>query len=56
MDLAFSAGRGLFGPPRLPEPVRAALEGAFTAIFADPAWTEAAARAGLLLQPLVGNA
>jgi hypothetical protein len=33
-----------------------ALEGAFTTIFADPAWAEAAARAGLILHPLVGNA
>lgn len=55
-DLSFSAGRGVFGPPKLPEPIRAALEGAFTAIFADPAWAEAAARAGLILHPLVGNA
>ena len=28
--------RGLFGPPRLPEPVRAAFEGALAAVFADP--------------------
>ena len=55
-DLVFSAGRGLFGPPGLPEPVRAAFEGALAAIFADPAWVEAAARAGLILHPLVGAA
>ncbi|MDN3564201.1 tripartite tricarboxylate transporter substrate binding protein [Paeniroseomonas aquatica] len=54
VDLAFSAGRGLFGPPRLPEPVRTALEAALAAILADPAWAEAAARAGLILHPLVG--
>lgn len=56
IDLVFSAGRGLFAPPRLPEPIRAALESALTAIFADPAWAEAAARAGLPLRPLVGDA
>ncbi|TCZ61087.1 tripartite tricarboxylate transporter substrate binding protein [Roseicella aquatilis] len=56
VDLAFSAGRGLFGPPKLPEPIRTALEGALAAIFADPAWAEAAARAGLILHPLVGSA
>lgn len=56
VDLVFSAGRGLFGPPKLPEPIRAALEGALAAIFADPAWAEAAARAGLILHPLVGGA
>ncbi|RYJ02175.1 MAG: tripartite tricarboxylate transporter substrate binding protein [Acetobacteraceae bacterium] len=55
-DLVFSAGRGLFGPPNLPEPIRAALEGTLAAIFADPAWGEAAARAGLILHPLVGTA
>jgi tripartite-type tricarboxylate transporter receptor subunit TctC len=55
-DLVFSAGRGLFGPPRLPESIRATLKGALTAIFADPAWVEAAARAGLILHPLVGTA
>lgn len=55
-DLVFSAGRGLFGPPGLPEPVRAAFEGTLSAIFADPAWAEAAARAGLILHPLVGAA
>jgi tripartite-type tricarboxylate transporter receptor subunit TctC len=55
-DLVFSAGRGLFGPPRLLEPVRTALKGALAAIFADPAWAEAAARAGLILHPLVGSA
>ena len=56
VDLVFSAGRGLFGPPKLPEPIRAALEGALAVIFADPAWAEAAARAGLILHPLVGGA
>ena len=56
IDLVFSAGRGLFAPPRLPEPIRIALEAAFTAIFADPAWAQAAARAGLPLHPLVGAA
>ncbi|MFL1463798.1 tripartite tricarboxylate transporter substrate binding protein [Roseococcus sp. DSY-14] len=56
VDLAFSAGRGIFGPPRLPAATVAALEGAFAAILADPAWTEAAARAGLPLRPLVGTA
>lgn len=56
IDLVFSAGRGLFAPPRLPEPIRAALESALTAIFADPAWAEAATRAGLPLRPLVGDA
>ncbi|WP_426955435.1 Bug family tripartite tricarboxylate transporter substrate binding protein [Muricoccus radiodurans] len=55
-DLTFSAGRGLFAPPRLPEPIRTALETALAAVFADPAWTEAAARAGLPLRPLVGAA
>lgn len=56
VDLAFSAGRGLFGPPKLPEPIRAALEDALGAIFADPAWAESATRAGLILHPLVGSA
>lgn len=56
VDMTFSAGRGLFAPPRLPDAVRTTLEAALTAIFADPAWTEAAARAGLPLRPLVGAA
>jgi tripartite-type tricarboxylate transporter receptor subunit TctC len=56
VDLVFSAGRGLFAPAKLPEPIRTALEAALTAIFADPAWAEAAARAGLILHPLVGTA
>ncbi len=56
VDVVFSAGRGVFGPPRLPDAIRAAIEGAFTAVFADPAWTAAAARAGLPLAPLVGAA
>ena len=56
VDLVFSAGRGLFAPPKLPEPIRTALEAAVAAIFADPAWAEAAARAGLILHPLVGTA
>ena len=56
VDLVFSAGRGLFAPPKLPEPIRTALEAALADIFADPAWAEAAARAGLILHPLVGTA
>ncbi len=56
VDVVFSAGRGIFGPPGLPEGIRAAIEGAFAAPFADPAWTEAAARADLSLKPLVGAA
>jgi tripartite-type tricarboxylate transporter receptor subunit TctC len=55
-DVVFAAGRGIFGPPGLPDAIRAAIEGAFAATFADPAWTEAAARAGLPLRPLVGAA
>ncbi|MCX7685282.1 MAG: tripartite tricarboxylate transporter substrate binding protein [Acetobacteraceae bacterium] len=56
VDVVFAAGRGIFGPPGLPDPIRTAIEQAFTAIFADPAWPEAAARAGLPLKPLVGAA
>jgi tripartite-type tricarboxylate transporter receptor subunit TctC len=56
VDVVFSAGRGIFGPPGLPEGIRASIEGAFAATFTDPAWTEAAARAGLPLKPLVGAA
>jgi tripartite-type tricarboxylate transporter receptor subunit TctC len=56
VDVVFSAGRGIFGPPGLPDAIRAALEEAFAATFADPAWPEAAARAGLPLKPLVGAA
>jgi tripartite-type tricarboxylate transporter receptor subunit TctC len=56
VDVVFSAGRGIFGPPGLPDPVRTAIEEAFAATFADPAWAEAAARAGLPLKPLVGAA
>lgn len=56
VDVVFSAGRGLFGPPGLPAPVRTALERALAATFADPAWPEAAAKAGLILKPLVGAA
>ncbi len=55
-DVVFSAGRGLFAPPRLPDAIRTALEGALAATFADPAWRDAAARAGLPLRPLVGTA
>ena len=56
VDVVFSAGRGIFGPPGLPDAMRAAIEEAFTATFADPAWPVAAARAGLPLKPLVGAA
>ncbi|MBB5691689.1 tripartite tricarboxylate transporter substrate binding protein [Roseomonas alkaliterrae] len=56
VDVVFSAGRGIFGPPGLPDAIRIAIEEAFAAIFADPAWTEAASRAGLPLKPLVGTA
>ncbi|MGG5819080.1 tripartite tricarboxylate transporter substrate binding protein [Falsiroseomonas sp. HW251] len=56
VDLVFSAGRGVFGPPRMPDAIRRQIEAAFTAIFADPAWSEAASRAGLPLKPLVGPA
>ena len=56
VDVVFSAGRGLFAPPRLPEPIRTALEAALVATFADSAWPEAAARAGLILKPLIGEA
>jgi tripartite-type tricarboxylate transporter receptor subunit TctC len=56
VDVTFAAGRGLFGPPGLPEGIRRALEDAFAAIFADGAWADAAARAGLPLKPLVGDA
>ncbi|MBY0339324.1 MAG: tripartite tricarboxylate transporter substrate binding protein [Acetobacteraceae bacterium] len=55
-DVVFSAGRGVFGPPGLPDGLRAAIESAFRATFADPAWAEAATRAGLPLRPLVGTA
>lgn len=55
-DLAFSAGRGLFAPPRLPDAIRAALEGGLAATFDDAGWAEAASRAGLPLRPLVGAA
>jgi tripartite-type tricarboxylate transporter receptor subunit TctC len=54
--VVFSAGRGVFGPPGLPDAIRIAIEEAFTATFADPTWAEAAARAGLPLKPLVGAA
>jgi tripartite-type tricarboxylate transporter receptor subunit TctC len=56
VDVVFSAGRGIFGPPGLPEAIRSSLEDAFAATFADPAWPEAATRAGLPLKPLVGAA
>ncbi|NKC31076.1 tripartite tricarboxylate transporter substrate binding protein [Falsiroseomonas selenitidurans] len=56
VDVVFSAGRGIFGPPGLPDAVRAQIEEAFAAIFADPAWSAAAARVGLPLKPLVGAA
>jgi tripartite-type tricarboxylate transporter receptor subunit TctC len=56
VNVVFSAGRGIFGPPGLAAPIRAALEDAFTAIFADAAWAEAANRAGLPMKPLVGPA
>ncbi|WP_431272137.1 tripartite tricarboxylate transporter substrate-binding protein [Dankookia sp. P2] len=56
VDLAFSADRGLFAPPKLPEPIRTAIEPALAAIFADPAWAETPARVGLILHPLIGTA
>jgi len=56
VDVVFAAGRGIFGPPGLPAAIRTAVEEAFAATFADPAWAEAAARAGLPLKPLVGTA
>jgi tripartite-type tricarboxylate transporter receptor subunit TctC len=56
VDVVFSAGRGIFGPAGLPDAIRAQIEEAFAATFADPAWSEAAARAGLPLKPLVGAA
>lgn len=56
VDVVFSAGRGIFAPPGLSDPIRAEIEAAFAATFADPAWAEAASRAGLPLKPLVGAA
>ncbi|NMJ41529.1 tripartite tricarboxylate transporter substrate binding protein [Roseomonas sp. JC162] len=56
VDVVFAAGRGIFGPPGLPDPIRTGIETAFAATFADPAWAEAASRAGLPLKPLVGAA
>ncbi len=56
VDVVCSAGRGIFGPPGLHDAIRTAIEEAFAATFADPAWPEAAARAGLPLKTLVGAA
>lgn len=56
VDVVFSARRGIFGPPGLPAAIRAAIEEAFAATLADPAWPEAAGRAELPLKPLVGAA
>ena len=55
-DLVAGSARGLAGPPGLPAPVRAQLEQAFAAAFADPAFLQEAERVFLPLRPLVGPA
>ena len=55
-DMVAGSARGIAGPPDLPAPVRAALEQAFAAVFADADFLREAQRASLPLRPLVGAA
>ncbi|MBL6081918.1 tripartite tricarboxylate transporter substrate binding protein [Belnapia sp. T18] len=55
-DIVAGSARGIAGPPGLPPDIRASLERAFTAAFADQAFTREAERASLPLRPLVGTA
>ncbi|MBR0643015.1 Bug family tripartite tricarboxylate transporter substrate binding protein [Plastoroseomonas hellenica] len=55
-DLVGGSARGIVGPPGLPEPIRTALESAFTAALADPEFLREAERVGLPLRPAVGTA
>ncbi|NMJ42004.1 tripartite tricarboxylate transporter substrate binding protein [Roseomonas sp. JC162] len=55
-DVVIGSARGIVGPPGFPPEAARAMEGAFAAAFADPAFTEAAERISLPLRPLVGQA
>ena len=55
-DVVIGSARGIVAPPGFPPEAARAMEAAFTAAFADPAFTEAADRIALPLRPLVGRA
>ncbi len=55
-DVVIGSARGIVAPPGFPAEATRAMEAAFTAAFADPAFTEAADRISLPLRPLVGQA
>jgi len=55
-DVLGSAGRGFFGPPGVPAPVRDALLVGFATALATPEWAAAADRLSLPLRPMVGDA
>jgi tripartite-type tricarboxylate transporter receptor subunit TctC len=54
-DCVGGSARGIAGPPGIPAPIRARLEGAFREALADPAFLTEAARLNLPLRPLVGE-
>lgn len=53
-DLVAGSARGIVGPPGLPEPIRARLEGAFAAALSDPEFLREAERTAMPLRPLIG--
>lgn len=56
VDVEGGSQRGIFGPPGLPDAVRARLVQAFGAALADPAFRAEAERLDLPLNPVVGDA
>ncbi|MBR0682541.1 tripartite tricarboxylate transporter substrate binding protein [Roseomonas eburnea] len=55
-DVVIGSARGIVGPPGFPPEAARAMEAAFAAAFADPAFTRDAERVSLPLRPLVGAA
>ena len=55
-DVVIGSARGIVAPPGFPPEATRAMEAAFTAVFADPRFTEEANRISLPLRPLVGKA
>lgn len=54
-DVVLGSARGIVAPPGFPAEAARVMEAAFTAAFADPAFTRDAERVSLPLRPLVGQ-
>lgn len=54
-DVVLGSARGIVAPPGFPAEAARMMEAAFTAAFADPAFTRDAERVSLPLRPLIGQ-